>query len=117
MRQRRQQKPFKSQVNVRMESDQKEYLDQWAQALYWETGALCRLLVAEKIVEHSTRTGASLPQSLIDDPPRLQATGIQVMLPPAPPSRSRKHDAPRLRATAPAPGSSRPPAPPARKRV
>lgn len=88
MRNRRQQEPLRAQVNVRMEDDQKEYLDKWAQALYWETGQLARLLVGEKIVEHSARTGTPLPQSLVDDPPRVQSTAIQIMTAQAaPPSR------------------------------
>lgn len=124
MRQRHKQEPYRDQVNVRMEDDQKAYLDQWAQALYWKTGALCRLLVIEKIIEHSTRTGASLPQSIIDAPPMIQVTSLAFLPPPPLPrsqqvSRKRHHDPPRLpTATALPLGPPRPPAPPpARKRV
>lgn len=59
-------------INVRFPVDQKEYLDKWAKDNYWQTGSLARLLIAEAIVAHAARTSTTLPQSLMDDPPRVK---------------------------------------------
>jgi hypothetical protein len=76
----RQTQAMNAQVNVRLPQDQKDYLDRWGRAFYQEAGALARLLLSEKIVEHAARTKTPLPQSLVDDPPRMQATAVPVPL-------------------------------------